>query len=62
MEMVFEFLAEFLVYPIGAFICWMFKGFRGTFREELFEHDLRNILVAVASFAVVMGLVCVIAL
>lgn len=53
MEFVIELFAELLLYPVGAFICWAFTGFRGSFREELTEHDTRNSVVALIFFALV---------
>ena len=52
MDTVFEFLLYFL-YGIGAFFCWLAKGCRSSFAEELSEkHKIRNGSIAFCLFGV----------
>jgi hypothetical protein len=47
MELVVEFLIQFfLVFP-GAFIRWMFRGFKGDYSDQLAKNSDSNILISV---------------
>jgi hypothetical protein len=48
MELITEFLVQFfLIFP-GAFIRWMFHGFKGPFADELEKNSDSNIFISVA--------------
>jgi len=55
------FIVDVLVYLlclIGAFLCWVAKGFKTKFKDELSEnHKIRNEFVAVILFLLVVALV-----
>lgn len=46
-------VADYFFQPIGAFVCWMFKGFKGNIENEFnVEKKIRNIIVGVFVIAV----------
>ena len=47
MELLLEFILKFvLVFP-GAFIRWMFKGFKGDYLSQLEHNSDYNVLISV---------------
>ena len=57
---MYNIVGRYFFKPIGAIICWMFKGFRGNIEDEFeSENKLRNIIVGVfviTATAIITGL------
>jgi hypothetical protein len=57
MELIAEFLFQmFLIFP-GAFIRWMFRGFKGSYSEQIAKNSDSNILISVAFVGIVVLLI-----
>ncbi|MBI3221116.1 MAG: hypothetical protein HYZ44_16515 [Bacteroidetes bacterium] len=49
-------LARFIFTATGAFVIWMFKGFNGTFNQEMFYMEERNSKMAFLQLVLGVGI------
>lgn len=49
-------VARWIFSPIGAFVCWMFKGFKGKFEREFNEdNSIRNFFVGIFAIGIIVS-------
>ncbi len=57
-------MGAYVLIKIGAFIRWFFKGFKGSYKllaegngTDTMKNDIKNILITLASFFIVMSII-----
>ena len=60
MDVLLSIIFDFLIEVPGAFLCWAFKGFKGTLKQEIKAPGWRNGLVGIIFWAFLLWIVILI--
>lgn len=54
-------IARALFVPIGAFVCWLFKGFKGAYLDQdTDKNEQRNLWIGILAFVIVVATIGII--